>query len=155
MQRIYSLIIITGLICLSCATEPHSKLVPEEIKNISETYVNGWLDGDSAKVLNLFAEDATIIPSGMEPILGIENIRDYWFPNDSSITTIHSYEVELLELKETDSMAYSLEKGVLNFTYTKDDFTMTRASTSHASTVYKKQTDGTWKIISRMWTQLK
>ena len=117
--------------------------------------MSGWLAGDSETVLGLFAKDATIIPDGMAPINGLEAIEDYWFPNDSSKTVIHSYEVELIDLRGTDSMAYSLEKGVLNFTYAKGDFSMSRESTSHATTVYRKDQSGSWKIISRTWTQLK
>ncbi|MEM7297814.1 MAG: DUF4440 domain-containing protein, partial [Bacteroidota bacterium] len=126
----------------------------EAIHSMRQAYTNGWLANDSETVLSLFTNDATIIPSGLAPITGIESIEQYWFPNDTSETIIHSYGIELLELTGTDSIAYSLEKGELSFTYTKGDFSMSKESTSHATTIFKKQPDGSWKIVSRMWTTL-
>ncbi|WP_420315730.1 YybH family protein [Ekhidna sp.] len=151
--------LIILIVLISSCSEPSPQGFTEDDQQIVNQmridYVDGWLSNDEKKVLDLFHREATIIPSGLSPIQGIQDIKNYWFPNDSSTTTIHSYDVELLNLKGTDSMAYSLEKGILNFTYTKADFTMTKSSTSHASTIYQKGDDGSWKIISRMWTQVK
>lgn len=152
-MRLFILVLFVTLIP-SCSNDKND-YSESAINEIRKSYVNGWLAGDKETVLALFSNDATIIPDGMEPINGLEAIENYWFPNDSSSTIIHSYEVELIDVDGTDSMAYSLEKGVLNFTYTKEDFTMTKESTSHATTVYIKDKSGSWKIISRMWTQLK
>lgn len=149
------LLIALVLTFASCTSEKVFTDSDEQaINEIRRNYINGWLANDSETVLGLFSEDASITPSGLSPIKGIPEIELYWFPNDSSITTIHSYEIELLELVGSDSMAYSLERGVLNFSYEKGDFSMSKESTSHASTVYKKNQDGNWKIVSRMWTSL-
>ncbi len=146
------LLMLTGMSCTK--RESFTSKDIEAIDQIRRDYVNGWLANDSETVLGLFSDDAIIIPSGLSPIKGKDKIEDYWFPNDSSETIIHSYTVELLDLQGTDSMAYSLEIGTLNFTYTQGDFTMTKESTSHASTVYKKNMEGSWVVISRMWTSL-
>ena len=154
MKKVFLLLILPLL--LSCSDDSSfTQLDEEAIQKLRRTYVNGWLANDSETVLSIFEEDAVIVPSGLSPIKNISNIERYWFPNDSSVTTIHSYEIELMELRGTDSMAFTLEKGILNFSYEKGDFSMTKTSTSHASTVYKKNQNGNWKIISRMWTTLK
>lgn len=153
MKHVVPILICTLLACSEPSRFTAQDL--EEIHSIRQSYTNGWLANDAETVLGLFTDDATIIPSGLGPITGIESIANYWFPNDSSETIIHSYGIELLELTGTDSMAYSLEKGKLSFTYTKSDFSMTKESASHATTIYKKQPDGNWKIVSRMWTTLK
>lgn len=147
----------TLLSCLliSCTTDTAlTQQDKQAIDQIRNDYVNGWLANDSETVLGLFTEDATIIPSGMSPINGIDGIGNYWFPNDSSTTTIHLYEIELLEIEGSSGMAYTLEKGILNFTYAKGDFSMSKESISHATTVYQKDASGDWKIISRMWSQV-
>lgn len=152
-----SIIAILLISLLASCTEYEGGFTDEdkkEVNQIRRDYVNGWLANDKETVLGLFKDDATIVPSGLFPISGMEEIELYWFPNDSSMTTIHSYEIELLDLQGTDSIAYSLEKGILNFTYAKGDFTMTKESTSHATTIYQKNLEGNWKIISRMWTSL-
>lgn len=148
--------VLSAFILVSCSQKnAFTQADTEAINRIRRDYVNGWLANDSETVLGLFENNATIVPSGLSPITGKENIEAYWFPNDSSETIIHSYAVELIELEGTDSMAYSLEKGTLNFTYSKGDFTMSKESISHATSVYKKNKEGNWKIISRMWTSLK
>ncbi len=153
MKNFLLLLMVIGV--FSCSDQNGFTDADEQtIKEIRRNYINGWLANDSETVLGLFTEDATIVPSGLSPIKGVSEIEKYWFPNDSSITTIHSYEIELLELVGTDSIAYTLERGVLNFSYEKGDFSMSKESTSHATTVYKKNQEGKWKIISRMWTSL-
>ncbi|WP_436515919.1 YybH family protein [Ekhidna sp. To15] len=153
MKTIFLALLVSSI--FSCSEQGSFDVSDEEaINRIRRNYVNGWLADDSETVVGLFAKDAVIIPSGLSPIKGSEKIENYWFPNDSSKTIIHSYSVELLDLQGTDSMAYSLEIGTLNFTYTSGDFSMTKESTSHATTVYKKNDDGNWLIVSRMWTSL-
>lgn len=153
MKYVLTLLVI-AIACSAPTSEKFSQQDRETINKIRMDYVKGWLANDKETVLNLFHEDATIVPSGLPPIQGMNEIEEYWFPNDSSVTTIHSYDITLNTMAGTDSMAYSLEKGVLNFTYEKGDFSMKKISISHATTVYKKQADGSWKIISRMWAQL-
>lgn len=154
VDKIITLLILITLFSCGQNADIISEQDKESIDEIRRNYINGWLAGDAETVLNLFEENATIVPSGMAPITGIDQIEAYWFPNDSSITTIHSYEVELIELSGSNGFAYSLEKGTLNFSYEKAEFSMTTTSVSHASTVYRKSENGEWKVISRMWTQL-
>lgn len=126
----------------------------EKIKNICKDYTNGWLENDSKKVLGLYADLATIIPSGLEPIQGKKAITDFWFPNDSSTTVIHYYDLELLDISGTTNQAYSYEHGELSFTYEKDDFRMDRKAESYAITIYEKGESDEWKIVKRMWTDM-
>ena len=146
--------IILAILSISCSSDTHT-FTPSDrdaIDEIRMNFTNGWLANDSQTILDLFEKDATIIPGGLSPIIGKERIKEYWFPEDSSETTIHTYSVQLLELNGTDSMAYSLEKCILNFNYILNDLRNTRKSIFHVSTVYRKNHDGDWKIISRMWT---
>jgi ketosteroid isomerase-like protein len=126
----------------------------EKIKNICKDYTNGWLENDYKKVLGLYADSATIIPSGLGPIQGIQAITDFWFPNDSSITVIHYYDLEILDISGTTNQAYSYEHGKLSFTYEKDDFKLDREAESYAITIYEKGESGEWKIVKRMWTDM-
>ncbi|WP_425391906.1 YybH family protein [Ekhidna sp.] len=151
----YLLLLISTIFLFCCSEKVEfSDRDRAAVEQIRKDYVSGWLQNDQKKILTLFNENATIVPSGLFPMKGIEQITKYWFPDNGSTTTIHSYAVELINLKGTDSMAYSLEKGTLNFTYTFNDFTMTKESTSHATTIYQKNKDGKWEITSRMWTSL-
>ena len=105
-------------------------------------------------MLGLYADSATIIPSGFLPRQGKKEIADFWFPNDSSITTIHYYDLEILDINGNSKIAYTYENGKLSFTYIKGDFRLDREAESHAITIYKKNESGEWKIVKRIWTDL-
>lgn len=126
----------------------------EQIRGISKDYTNGWLENDSEKVLGLYTDSAIIIPSGLMPIEGKKAISDFWFPNDSSTTVIHYYDLEILEISGTANQAYTYEHGKLSFTYEKDDFRMDRDAESYAITVYEKIAPKEWRISKRIWTDM-
>jgi len=126
----------------------------EQIKEINKNYTQGWLENDSKKVLELYTDSATIIPSGLLPIQGKKAITDFWFPNDSSTTVIHYYDLEILDIDGTNNLAYTYEHGNLSFTYEKDDFRLDRKAESYAITIYKKVKSGEWKITKRIWTDM-
>lgn len=56
-------------------------------------YNTAWLRNDSAAIMDLFADPAILIPSGMDPIQGKSNISAFWWPNDTSKTTIDDYKI--------------------------------------------------------------
>jgi ketosteroid isomerase-like protein len=126
----------------------------EQIREINRNYTQGWLENDSKKVLGLYTDSATIIPSGLIPIQGKKAITNFWFPNDSSTTVIHYYDLEILEMGGTSYLAYTYENGKLSFTYEKDDFRLDREAESYAITIYKKIKSREWKITKRIWTDM-
>src|SRR2546430_799602 len=56
------------------------------IRQMITDYRLGWLAGDRAKVLDLFADDATLFPSGLRPIRGKGEMSKFWWPKDGSKT---------------------------------------------------------------------
>jgi len=127
----------------------------EQIREINKNYTEGWIENDSAKVLGLYTNSAIIIPSGLLPLNGKKAITEFWFPNDSSTTVIHYYDLEILDINGSSNFAYTYEYGKLSFTYEKDDFKLDREAESHAITIFKKVKSGEWKIVKRIWTDLK
>jgi ketosteroid isomerase-like protein len=155
--RYFTWYLITILTFSGCAEKQLSNLSNddiEQIKKINSDYTNGWLDNDAEKVLGLYSESATIIPSGLSPIQGKEAIKEFWFPNDGSTTVIHYYNLEILDISGTNDLAYTYEHGNLSFTYEKEDFRLDRKAESHAITIYKKNESGEWKVRKRIWTDL-
>ncbi len=124
------------------------------ISGMMSDYREGWLADDSAKVLRLFADTSVLIPSGMRPIYGKKEMLRFWWPNDSSKTTIDRYEIELLEINGSDEWAYVYENGKLSWSYQKGDFKMSKDQESFEITIFKK-TDKDWSIVKRIWTDLK
>ena len=130
-----------------------SKLSDQEaIRQINRAYLENWIKNDENGVLALFTEDARISPSGMSPIDSLPNIKQFWFPNDGSTTTIHLFDADELSLNIQGPLAFATQKTILEFTYEKDAFKMNRLQKGIDSSIYKKQIDGSWKIWRKSWT---
>lgn len=156
MTNLKSTPFICLFICLACTMEPQH---PEEmsadeqaVRDIHQAYVEGWKKMDEVQVLALFEEGARIQPNRMSPIEGKEAIRSFWFPDDGSITRIHRYETDLMFVEVMDSLAVSTQKSLLDWSYEQDTFQMARIQRGLATTLYRKQSDGHWKIWRQMWT---
>ncbi|NAS13707.1 YybH family protein [Poritiphilus flavus] len=125
-----------------------------EIKQMHTDYVNGWLEMDEEKVMGLLEENARIQPNRLKPIEGKSNIRMFWFPKDSSKTIINEYKTELISLEVMDTLAVSSHTSLLDWTYQKDTISFGMLQKGINTTVYRKQTDKTWKIWRSMWTDI-
>ena len=93
--------LLVFLVLIACG-EKSSQLIEDpslsagdidQIREISRNYTQGWIENDSEKVLRQYTDSATIIPSGLSPLDGINAITDFWFPNDSSKTAITDYKI--------------------------------------------------------------
>jgi ketosteroid isomerase-like protein len=127
----------------------------EKIKKVNADYVEHWLDGDKTGVLSLFEKDAVLSPSGMAPVKGIQAIEQFWFPDDSSITTIHKFTNEIKNLEIEKDIAYSTQKSFLSWSYRKRGTLIKKDQWGVEVTVYRKQSDQSWKIWRQLWTDLK
>ncbi len=148
------------ILFFSCGSQKSQDLTlsledQQQIRQISKSYTSGWLESDTSKVINLFADSATIIPSGLLPQKGKEAIYDFWWPNDGSKTRVFKYMIDILEIGGNANMAYSYENGHLGFEYENGDFQLQRDSESYAMTIYQKNASGDWKIIKRIWSDIK
>lgn len=141
-----------------CTTPNTCALSAEDqatIRSIASQYAASWEQDDTTGVLALFAEDAMIFPSGLEPLHGKEALAAFWWPGDGSVTVVHAYHIEVEEVDGCVDHAYSLERGVLDFSYTHGELDMRKTSRSQAVTTYHRQEDGQWKITRRIWTDLR
>jgi uncharacterized protein (TIGR02246 family) len=140
--------IFLSLLLVSCV-KPNPDVAM--LESINETYVKAWLANDKEGVLGLFEPDASLAPSGMKPLKGMEQITGFWFPNDSSITTIHQFTSEILDTGIDGNIGHTTQKTFLSWSYQKGDFTMAKDQRGLAMTIYRKQGDGSWKIMHQMW----
>ena len=152
-------LVLSMIVVVACSSYEQESQEPDldssKIQVVLDEYVNGWLDDDTSMVLGVFADSAVIVPSGMQAIKGKEGMKSFWFPEDGSTTTVEEYVAEIIDIKLNDSLAYTREKGELRFSYKKEDFSINQNSRHNALTVYQKQDSGEWKIISRIWSDLK
>lgn len=148
------------ILFIGCQNKPvsdsssNSYKVESAIRQIHSDYVKGWIEMDEEKVMNLLEENSMIQPNRLNPIEGKENIRAFWFPKDSSITTINKYETKIISLELIDSLAITTHTSLLEWNYQKDSTAFGMIQKRINTTVYRQQADESWKIWRSMWTDI-
>lgn len=128
------------------------KRAMEYVKTAFETYHKAWLEADSAALLRQMAPNAVLMPPGLSPISGLAAIRDYWFPQDGSRTTVTAFDYTLDDIRLDGNLAYVRGSSTLSFRYEKDGKTQTRSDVRHHRLmVFERQDDDTWLITCNMW----
>lgn len=156
LNHLFILIIIGSN--FSCENQKHqakntsASIIEKNISSIQNDYVTGWKEMDEKKVLSLFEENARIQPNSLKPIEGKEELRNFWFPKDSSVTKINEFKTELLSINVLDTLVLASYKSYLDWSYEKGTYKLGMAQTGFTTTLYRKQTDNSWKIWRQMWT---
>ena len=120
------------------------------IHSVSEAYVTGWLEGDTLAIVNTLDPQAVLMPAGMRPIVGIDDIKRFWWPDDGSVTVVTDYTMEVEEVEGSGYLAYTRGRTKLTFTFSKDGQTTEQTNQTMYLTVYRRQPDGSWRILRRM-----
>ncbi len=154
--------LVSVLFCFgifSC-TPPETPLDKDEAANpermavleLQKEYEEGWLAMDEAKILAVFEEDASIQPGTLNPVQGKENLRAFWFPNDSSVTEILAFRTNLLTLKMVENHLVTTHETYLDWNYTKDSLHFGNIQKGVSTTIFRKQEDESWKMWKKIWT---
>lgn len=122
------------------------------VKAAYEAYHAAWLNNDSTALLNQMTPDGVLMPPGMPPVVGREAIRNHWFPQDGSTTTIQRFDYTLDELKLDANVAYLRGTSTLSFTWEKDGQQVVKTDIhNNRLLVFERQEDGQWLITCNMW----
>ncbi len=148
------------LLCLGCSQNPKQEQTSTKTKDekaiiaINQQYVEGWKNMNEEQILSLFEDNARIQPNSLKPIEQKENIRKFWFPKDSSVTTIHDFTLELINMTIQDSIAITTQDSFIDWSYQKDTLQLAMVQRGINTTIYRKQQDNSWKIWRKMWTDI-
>ena len=122
------------------------------INAVVEAYRTAWLKGDAPGVMATLTDDAVLLPAhGARPIEGTDAIKAYWWPAGAPPSTITKLDISIEGLGGDGQVAFS--HGRDDVAWTQDDKGATRAY-GHPGTylnVYRKGTDGRWRISRHMW----
>lgn len=121
------------------------------IRALQSAYVAAWLRDDTAGVLATLDAQGTLLPPRQLPIAGHAAMRDYWWPQDGSRTTITAFEWTIDELAGRPPFAYSRGFSTIAWTYSKDTVRQESTGRSPNLTLFRRQSDGSWKITHQMW----
>ena len=124
----------------------------QALRMLEKAYVDGWVANDQEKVMATIHPDAVIIPSGMSAIRGAEKIAEFWFPSDGSTTTVTSYRTTISDVHVHGDTGWLYGNGELSFTWRKGDERMERSQKSTFTMIARRETNGQWRIVHRMWS---
>jgi len=103
-------------------------------------YVAASNRGDADALMELYAEDAVLLPPDHEPIEGREAIRDYWRQG-----TDQGLEVRTLRVDTDGELGYLV--GSYRLPATEDE----PADSGKYVMCLKRQNDGSWKLTADIW----
>ena len=117
------------------------------VRAVVEDYRRAWLREDAAGVMRTLTQSSVLLPAhGAEPVVGIDKIKEYWWPKDGPETKILQLDISvdqaegdgcLAFVRGTDTVAWStLEAGKMTRIRHKGRYL----------NVMKKMPDGTWRI---------
>jgi uncharacterized protein (TIGR02246 family) len=150
-----SLILLSGFHCLAAnAVAPgHDDIAL--IRGVLEHYRTSWLANDPDGVRSCFTADAVLMPhQGLEPVVGIKAINEFWFAPTSSKTTVLKYSRTVDEIEVSASMAYA--RGHSEIEWRVEDKGVPERWRNHGDylAILKKQQDGGWLITRLMWNDV-
>ena len=117
-------------------------------------YRDAWRANNAALVMATLTADAVLLPSGLEPIIGAKAIREFWWPSAGPSTTVISMEQNVDEVVANGSVAVVRGHGSVSFVSTQAGKKESRLSRHTFLNIVRRQTDGSWLIAQRMWSDL-
>jgi ketosteroid isomerase-like protein len=154
-QKLALVILVSTLImaCKSSSTNSDSTLKATEAEKVYDQYVANWLDQDSAGLMELVLEDCVLMPSNIPPVMGKDAIQQFWFPNNGSKTTIHTFTSNLISSSIVhDSMAVTVHEAFMDWNYDLDSLHIGKLQRTLTTTIFKKQVDDQWKMWRQSWS---
>lgn len=123
-----------------------------KVRAVLEAYRSAWVANDQEAVLRVFAETAVLMPNqGIEPIVGKQAAREFWFPSGGPPTTITAFTLAIDQLDGDHELAYLRAHSRVEWvTGTGPEAKRFRNAGTNL-TVLRRQRDGTWRVVVLMW----
>ena len=122
------------------------------IRAVLEHYRTSWLSNDPDGIRGCFTADAVLMPHhGLEPVVGMKAINEFWFTATTSKTTVLKYNRTIDEIEVSAPLAFV--RGRSEVEWRVEDKGTTEDWTNHGDylAILKKQKDGGWLITRLMW----
>jgi uncharacterized protein (TIGR02246 family) len=130
--------------------EPEADLA--RLRAVNDAYRAGWLAGDSAAVMRLFAQGAVLLPHhGDPPVVGLEAIRAFWWPPDAGSTTVTQLDITTERAEVEGDTGVLWGRFALAFSFEADGQPRSLRNAGTYLMVLRRQADGEWRITHRMW----
>jgi uncharacterized protein (TIGR02246 family) len=122
------------------------------IRNLLEQYRAAWLSNDPDAIRHCFTQDAVLMPHhGLEPIVGMKAINDFWFPATRAKTTILKFVRTIDEIGVDGSLAYARGHSEVAWRVEDGGKTEDWHTSGDFMAILKKQAHGNWLISHLIW----
>ncbi|WP_296705879.1 SgcJ/EcaC family oxidoreductase [Algoriphagus sp.] len=121
-----------------------TKAEGEKVMQISKEWSDIASSGDIEKTLNYWAEDAILISAGEGTLNGKNEIRQMVEQSYKIPGFKISWQPISVQVSESGDMAYLLEDSQVSYT---DSSGNTMTQYNQAVSIWRKQSDGTWKNV--------
>jgi uncharacterized protein (TIGR02246 family) len=148
-KKIMLQLIALALMVTACQPQaPEVVQLSEEdvasIKQGSRTYVTTTLARDYNAWIELFTEDAVIMPPNTTILEGREAIR----ADAEAYPPFTSFTITPLEIDGLGDLAFA--RGTFSYTWAPEDADPITESGKYIE-IWRKQTDGSWRLIRDIW----
>lgn len=146
----YVVLFILGLfLALLACTKPETfdlAAVRKAIEEGGAKWTEAFNRGDAAGVAALYTEDATLLPPNSEIVQGRQGIQNFW--NGGIQMGLKDVSLTIVNIGGSGETAYEIGKYSLKI-QPGDQEGMT--DSGKYLVVWKRQTDGTWKLHADIW----
>jgi uncharacterized protein (TIGR02246 family) len=124
----------------------------QKIRAVIDAYRRAWLANDAEAVLRLFTSDAVLLPHhGVEPVVGIEAARAFWFPKDSPPVKITELEMRVDQVGGACDVAFARGHSRVAWVTGTGADAKTSSNAGTNLTLLRRGADGAWRITHQMW----
>ena len=122
------------------------------ITAVLERYRTAWLRGDAGGVMQTFTDSSVLSPAGgAEPVIGLEKIKEFWWPKDGPETKILQLDISVDEIEGDTCFAFARGSDTVAWSTSEGGkLTRTRHRGRYLNAM-QKMPDGSWRILQHMW----
>ena len=124
--------------------KPDLKAEGEKIMELSREWSRAATSGNVEKTVSYWAEDAMLMSAGQPQLKGKKAIRQMVEESYKIPGFRISWQPQSVEVSENGDMAYLIEDAQISFT---DSTGKTITQNNKAVSIWRKQTDGSWKNV--------
>jgi len=133
----------------SCAQPDYDYVADAQaIRETNQRYIELHPQGDVAGLMELYVDDAVLMPPGEAPVVGLSNVQLSWEAFFEELT-VEEAESEIDEVIVFGDWAYS--RGHYAETYRSNKDGTIQVDEGKFSGLWQRQEDGSWKIARDMW----
>ena len=144
-----SFLFVFANILVSCsAPGPAIEVDTAALRALDQAYATEWLEGDNEGVMNLFTEDAVLVPHhGDQPIVGRDAIRQFWFDPSYPPTVVPSWSREAFEIVVSGEIGIVRGRSTLTWEYSGVRTTIPEGN----YVMIAERQDAEWRIRLLTW----